>query len=169
MNAAATEDQVRLTAEGLKEALTDGGRAVCTVRSRATGKHVTVRLSAKKRAADGWVSRATIAGRVGIEDATAVFAEDTDLDWPECRIGSFYFASGEWRAEEDADPARVWAAEKLLYWALSGFDLDATAEIFLAAECVYCGRPLTDPESVERGIGPECFGRHTKSKMAERS
>jgi hypothetical protein len=167
VSAAATED--RLTSAGLKEALTEGGRAVCTVRSRVTGKHVTVRLSAKKRAADGWVSRATVAGRVGIGDATAIFAEDTDLEYPENRIGSFYFKSGEWRAEEDADPARVWAAEKLLYWALSGFDLDEYAEIFLAAECVYCGRPLTDPESVERGIGPECFGRSTKSKAVPRS
>jgi hypothetical protein len=33
--------------------------------------------------------------------------------------------------------------------------------------CGRCGRALTDPESIDRGIGPECFGRITASQHAQ--
>jgi len=29
-----------------------------------------------------------------------------------------------------------------------------------AADCSVCGRPLSDPTSVQMGIGPECFSQH---------
>lgn len=29
-----------------------------------------------------------------------------------------------------------------------------------AANCSICGRPLSDPTSVQMGIGPECFSKH---------
>jgi hypothetical protein len=32
--------------------------------------------------------------------------------------------------------------------------------------CGRCGRELTDPESIERGIGPECMKKQTKSRSA---
>lgn len=32
----------------------------------------------------------------------------------------------------------------------------AVSTIMLATHCVCCGRPLRDPESVTRGMGPEC-------------
>lgn len=31
--------------------------------------------------------------------------------------------------------------------------------------CSMCGRTLTDPVSIERGIGPECFGKATDAKV----
>lgn len=30
----------------------------------------------------------------------------------------------------------------------------------LATHCVYCGQPLRDPASIERGVGPECWEKH---------
>jgi len=36
----------------------------------------------------------------------------------------------------------------------------AVSTRLLASHCVFCHRPLRDPESVERGIGPECAGKH---------
>lgn len=30
--------------------------------------------------------------------------------------------------------------------------------------CTHCGRTLTDPESVKKGIGPECEGRAARGE-----
>lgn len=35
----------------------------------------------------------------------------------------------------------------------------ARAELFHEGRCCRCGRRLTTPESVERGLGPECFSK----------
>lgn len=149
--------------------LEDGGRLVATVRSRKSKKHVTVRLVAKQLAeGGGYVSRATLAGRVGMADADAVFVEDPGLAWDENMLGTFLPATGEWKPARGADPARVWAGYAVLRYALGVLDLEEQAEVFVACECTFCGRRLEDPESITRGVGPECFGRSTRSRPAER-
>lgn len=151
--------------ERVRHALEHGGRAVVTVRSWKSGKHVTIVLVARKRRPEGsgWVPRNTSAGRVGIGEADAIEARDPELEYPDNYVGRFYLDTGEWRAGKDADGARVWTAERVIAYALAGQDLQS--EVFLASQCSYCGKQLTDPESIERGIGPECYGKHTKSKM----
>lgn len=170
-----TEADDQLRAEGIpadrsriSNALFDGGRLIATVRSRRTRRHVTVRLTAKKREGEGWVSRARIEGRVGIDEASAIFADDPTEVWPDGRLGTFWTETGEWKPARDAEPNRCWAAFAVLRYGLGMLDLEEDAEVFLAAECSYCGKPLTDPESVKRGTGPECFGRSTRSRVAER-
>ena len=56
---------------------------------------------------------------------------------------------------EDADSAKAWR------W----FDANLQAgrvpeqlEVWHEGRCGRCGRALTVPESIERGIGPECVG-----------
>ena len=143
--------------------LNEGGRLLATVRSRATEQHVTVLLAAKKKGENGrFISRARIAGRVGIGEADAVFCDDPDGTW----LGT-YWIKGNWR-DGRGDPARAWAARAILRWVLEDYDLEEQAEVFIATECSYCGKRLTDPVSVERGVGPECFKRATGSKAAPR-
>jgi hypothetical protein len=162
-------EQIQAPPEMVRRAFEDGGRAVATVRSKKTGQHITIVLTARKRKqGGGYVSRGTIAGRVGIQDADVLEARDPDLEYPDNYIGRVYLDSGEWKPGRDADPSRAWTAQKVIAYGLGRFDLAAVADVFLASQCSYCGRPLTDPESIERGIGPECFGRHTKSRLAER-
>lgn len=147
----------------VKAALENGGRAVVTVRSHKTRKHVTVVFVARKRReSGGWVPRNTSAGRVGIGGADAIEARDPDLEYPNNYVGRFYLDTGEWRAGREADGARVYAAEKVIAYALAGQEL--SSEVFLATECSYCGHQLKDPVSIERGVGPECYGKHTGSK-----
>lgn len=167
----ATTPETAATPDRLKAALENGGRAVVSVRSKKTGAHVSVCFVAKKKEADGrgFVSRATIEGRVGLKAADVIFVDDPTLPWPDGKIGAFYLDTGEWKPAKAADPARVWAASKTFAWAHGSFALDEQAEVFIELSCCYCGKPLTDPVSVERGIGPECYGRHTGSKSAERS
>lgn len=159
------------TPDRLRAALEDGGRAVVSVRSKKTGEHVQIRLAAKKKNPDGrgYVSRGSIEGRVGTKEADVIFADDPTLEWPDNKVGSFDLRTGEWKDAKDADAARIWGAQKALFWALGRFPLDEQAEVFIERSCSYCGHPLRDPVSVERGIGPECYGRHTGSKSAARS
>lgn len=35
-------------------------------------------------------------------------------------------------------------------------DYDKTVEVLLSGKCARCGRTLTEPESIKRGIGPFC-------------
>lgn len=160
------QDQHGVQADGprIRKALEDGGRAVVTVRSRATGKHVTITLTARKRKPDGqgWVSRGTIEGRVGALAADVLEARDPQREYQENYIGRLYLDTGAWKAGKAADGARVWTAERVIAFAFGG-SLDH--DVFLATECSYCGKKLFDPQSVERGIGPECYGRHTSSRM----
>jgi hypothetical protein len=64
-------------------------------------------------------------------------------------------------------PLLVFAAKAALRYATTGDagnPKNGTIEVVEASLCGCCGRKLTDPVSIERGIGPECFGRVTKSK-----
>lgn len=40
----------------------------------------------------------------------------------------------------------------------------ASAYGMFTGKCGICGRPLTDPESVGRGIGPDCLGKLAVTK-----
>lgn len=161
------QNHVLASAERVREALEVGGRAALTIRSLRTGAHVKVTLVARKKreSGEGWVPRTHTAGRVGIGEATAIEARDPEREYPDNYVGRFYLDTGEWRAGRDADGARVWAAEKVIAYALAGAQL-ANSEVFLATQCAICGHKLDDPTSIERGIGPECYGRATGSRHA---
>lgn len=162
------ENAVLATAEMVAAALRDGGRAQVTIRSRETGQHVKVLLTARKRrdGGEGFLPRTSRAGRVGIQDATVIEARDPEQEYPDNYVGRLYLDSNEWRAGRGADAKRVWAAEKVLTYALGGYDLLRVADVFLATQCSSCGRKLDDPTSIERGIGPECYGQVTGSRHA---
>jgi hypothetical protein len=162
-------EQVEVTAERLRALLVDGGRATVSVRSHRTGDHVTLVLTARARDCAGrWVSRATRAGRVGMNDAACVEVRDPDLEYPDNYVGRWY-QDGGWRPGRTADRARSWAAEHVLTWATGGYDLAPFAEVFAATTCCVCGRKLRHPESVIDLIGPECKGRQTEGRQAART
>lgn len=157
----------------VRQALKVGGRAKVTVTSKATGKHLTVRIACKtKDGNDRWISRARLIGRVGFDDAIAVFCDADDLavqGW----AATLWTESNQWTEPNTVDDPRMrhyaWAARRVVQWALSGVgdpEFDEMASVELVAECSVCGRQLKDPESIGRGIGPECFGRATRSEHA---
>ena len=159
--------------EKVAEALRVGGRARVTVTSKASGKHLTVLLSCKKRDGDGrFISRARRAGRVGLADADILFADSGDFAF-DGYIARFEPATGEWRQPRSYTDPRgtdyLWAARAIMRVVVSDDEavlakFDEQAEVALASECCVCGKALTDPESIERGIGPECASRATKSE-----
>lgn len=163
----ALPETIAATPERVRAALEDGGKVELTVRSKATGEHVYVTLIARKRKpGGGYYARNTEAGRVGLGEADRVEVRDTNLDWPECRVGAYLPAKGRFYGDDGVDPARLWAGRNVFAWALGGHDLSALADVFVATRCARCSRKLKHPESVERMIGPECASKILKGKQA---
>lgn len=149
-----------------------------TVTDVGTDEHITVRFKAilDNRENNGqrpepsqnknWV-------RAPLARATHVFIEVPSAGgtYPD-KIGTFYPRTGRFFSDTAADPARVEAAILSAYWLEGGYDGlegafgDGIAQYDLQEEsyCGKCGRQLTDPVSIERGIGPECYGADTGSQ-----
>jgi hypothetical protein len=141
------------------------GRLVATVVSSRTGRHITVRLTCK-RPPIGPEKRWRVCP---FEEATRVFVDIPGAAFEAGESpGVFFVATGTFKSTRGADRARVWAALFALRVA-SGKEPSAKASIVQSTHCLHCGRELTDPESVERGIGPECFGKVTASRHQRRS
>lgn len=49
-----------------------------------------------------------------------------------------------------------WMFDLLPYWE-RGIDQYPYVEVRHEGRCGRCGRPLTDPDSIKRGFGPECI------------
>ena len=138
------------------------GGVVVTVKSKTTGEHITVKLNSRLKNDSG---RGKKWQPVGPCDATHIFFSVPNADragWDD-KIGTFYPKNGKFYEDSNADAARVWAAAAVMQW-LNG-DADETHATYQESnECGRCGRQLTDPVSIERGIGPECIGKMTGSQ-----
>jgi hypothetical protein len=73
------------------------------------------------------------------------------------RIGNKYKHSTKSRISDNAQSVKVFdfVLNKLISKNLPDF-----IEIWHEGKCCKCGRTLTTPESIQRGIGPECFRRN---------
>ena len=136
------------------------GRLTATVVSGKTGQHITVRFKSKIKdeEAGKWVNSP-------FAKATHVFIDTPmpDSSWGD-KIGTYYPDKGTFWQDKNADVARIFAARQVLLFA-GGLSLHPqVAEIKIASSCGRCGRQLTDPVSIDRGIGPECYGADTGSQ-----
>lgn len=66
--------------------------------------------------------------------------------------GNKYVVGRNSQASETAQKAAAWTMPRLV----TG-QLPATVEFRTSGTCGRCGRSLTNPESIDRGIGPECW------------
>lgn len=147
---------IELDADTRAQRMLHAGRVDVTVTSKVTGRHITIQFKAKRQAAPGSARRWE---SVGYDDATHLFISAGQHD----RVGTYYPRSGKFYEADHADPARVWAALNALAWIADGGEHDQ-AEFVEESHCGRCGRELTDPVSIERGIGPECYGKLTGSQ-----
>lgn len=135
------------------------GQLTLTITSKVTGEHITIKAVCKARIDNAWK-------RVPFAEATHVFCAVPSSSWGD-RVGTFRPQSGYFYADAAADPARVWAAVAAMKFACTG-EMHLKADYAEADRCGRCGRELTDPESIARGIGPECAGRLTSSTHERR-
>jgi len=138
------------------------GRLTVTFLS-PSGTHLTVTAKARK-APESEGARWT---RSNLAEASVVFFEVPNASggWND-RIAKFTRARG-FVPQPGADPARIWAAKQLVRYA-RGEVLPAGLVAYEECSCGRCGRALTDPVSIERGIGPECYGLITGSQHERR-
>lgn len=140
----------------------NAGNVVVTVKSKKTGEHITVKLASRFKNDSGRGKKWQPAGP---DKATHIFASVRNADragWDD-KIGTYYPNTGRFFEDHNTEAARVWAAAAALQWLCGNAD-ETHAEYFESNECGRCGRMLTDPVSIERGIGPECYGKMTGSQ-----
>lgn len=125
------------------------GNAYFTLRSKKTGARYTYRVSKPKpEDKDG--------GRLGTKWFVALLAG------PENTSDYVYLGmitAGAFRLTKASKMSITTTPVKAIAWTLqvlSAGRLPDDLEIWHSGRCGKCGRVLTVPESVERGIGPEC-------------
>lgn len=118
------------------------GNALFTLRSRKTGTRFTYHVRAKTDA------------REPIYFASVLTGPDNESDYRYAGLakpwGVVPTQGSKIRADAPSVRALDWALRML---AAGGHD---DLEVFHAGACGRCGRTLTDPVSIGRGLGPEC-------------
>ena len=121
------------------------GRAVFTV-TNPTGDHFTYRINRGKIGTyDAWVV-AYLSGPDNHNDYSYLGMLDSATGFIRATRGS--------KASEDTQVFRVARWAMRITWCR--WELPPGYKIEHAGRCGRCGRVLTTPESIERGIGPEC-------------
>jgi hypothetical protein len=143
------------------------GRLVATVVSKKSGKHITVGARAKHRVG------AKFRG-CDLSGAERIYLDVPSSDGAGGKEIGCLHLEGRWAGkimppwDEEFDRARLWAAMRVLDVALGReAPSDHLAEILEGKDCLMCGRELTDPESIARNIGPDCWKRATGTAAPE--
>ena len=130
------------------------GRLTVTFRS-PSGQHITLTAKCRAPQENGKWSASSYA------DARVIFIEvPNETGWND-KVGKV--TSRGFQPDPNADKARTFCAKMLLRY-VAGESLPPSLEAFEEDRCGRCGRVLTDPVSIERGIGPECYGKDTGSE-----
>ena len=132
------------------------GNATFTVVSKKTGKRFTYRMRAPKLTKDGEpvAKEATpvrfLSVMTGPDNTSSYAFAGSVFD------GAKFRASSKAKIAETAESVVgfKWVLENVL----NGSKADAV-EIWHSGHCGRCGRLLTTPESLTRGLGPECAGK----------
>ena len=132
------------------------GNARFTLRSLRTGARFTYRVRVKKADLE-----AGLAGGALTYFVETLRGPDNETDYRYLGVlrqpGQFWFTSA-------SQQHRGSASAQALVWALDAMRcgravLGNRLEVWHEGRCGRCGRALTVPESIGRGLGPECAGR----------
>lgn len=133
------------------------GRVTITFKS-PSGSHITVLAKCKAPVDGKWI-------QVPLASAKIIWLEVPNPERGKGiyndRIGKFTGSKG-FVPSDGADPARIYCAKALIAY-VRGHAVDGRLDIKVEDRCALCGHKLTDPESIDRGIGPECYGKATES------
>jgi hypothetical protein len=131
------------------------GRATVTIVSKATGTRFTYEVNRGKDPNTGEPS--------GIYFVSLLTDPDNERGFK--YFGHIFVKSGDFvhgkkaRITEDASGVRAWRWFYNQVIKMRQTPDEAKLEVWHEGRCAKCGRKLTVPESVERGIGPECWAR----------
>jgi hypothetical protein len=135
------------------------------------GRHVTVTIRTRARSGRGYTNAAL--GDDG--SRTSIKILGSTVGWIN-RHGDQYRLTLRTRRQEYRDAVRAVLAYAAGVPITGNVDHATVYRVQEAARCGRCFRTLTDPVSIDRGVGPECYGRDTGSEhvpsveaVAERS
>lgn len=125
-----------------------GGRATFTVLNRETGNRLTFKVKRKETDKGTLYFVGVLSGPDNTSDYTYLGTIFPD--------GSFRQTKGS-----QVGPGAVsYKGFKFIWERLrTGWELPEQVEFWHEGRCCKCGRVLTVPESIERGMGPECAGK----------
>jgi hypothetical protein len=153
--AASTGDQIAPPSAGTRAGrmlLAGGIEATATL---ADGRHVTVSIRTRKRSGRGWTNAA-----LGEADSrTNISILGSRVGWLNVDADGRLLLTLRTRREDAVAAVRAVLDHCAGMIATGGVD-----RVQEASRCGRCFRTLTDPVSIDRGIGPECFGRDTGSQ-----
>jgi Family of unknown function (DUF6011) len=134
-----------------------GGNARFTLRSLRTGVRHTYRVRVRKKD----VKVGTVGERLTYFVET-LRGPNNETDYRYTGVlrlpGTFWFtAASQQLRSAPSSMALLWFLDRMREDRANV--LGRLAEFWHEGRCGRCGRALTVPESVVRGIGPECFGR----------
>lgn len=128
-----------------------GGHGRFTLVSTSTGTRFTFRASTPREVREGRPTPIFLSLLRGPDNS----ADYTFLGtlWPDG-----YRHGARSRVTKDAPSAR--GLDWFMRTCLFGNDIPAGLEVWHEGSCCRCGRALTDPESIARGVGPVCAGKN---------
>lgn len=133
------------------------GRLTATMQSKRSGDHITITLSACAKLQNKWQ-------HVPFAEATHVFIAQGPGGYGAPKVGTYYPKTGKLYFNRGFDsPAWQFAVRHILHSACTGQQDTDLYTIQESNLCGKCGKELTDPVSIARGIGPTCYGASTES------
>lgn len=132
------------------------GRLKATITDE-NGQHLTVQFKCWKR---GDRRR-----NIPVYEAERIYISVPNQSWYGDKIGSIELATGMFWVDGAADSYRVTQAKKILSAAQGK---PVSDRIQHPGSCMICGKDLTDPVSIDRGIGPDCYQSATGSQHQEK-
>lgn len=121
------------------------GEVIFTIQNEATGNRFTYRVQKSEDGGIHFVGVLTGSDNMG------------DYSYLGCIKGDEFFRTKKSRIGADALSFKAfdWLWNKVQ----AGADLPKSVQIWHEGSCCRCGRRLTTPESVSKGIGPVCEGK----------
>lgn len=139
-----TSHQLTEPAQALKFLL--AGRAVVTIKSLKTGKHLTFKVKTVDKPTQGEAPSHFVALRGGSDDKKFTYLGFLK--------GGRQYVHGR-KSPIDQSDNRV-RAFRFVHARLLWNEMPPDCEIWHEGACGRCGRALTDPTSIASGVGPEC-------------
>lgn len=127
------------------------GNATCTMKSQVTGSHYTFKIWRFEKEGYNDLPKMWF---VSLLTAPEEYSYLGAIDEKDGKL-SFRLTKKS-SMKEDSTPIR---AMNFFLAFLNRGELAPRLDFYHESHCGRCGRPLTTPESIERGIGPECASK----------
>ena len=124
------------------------GKAALTIKNPVTGQHVKLKMRQRRDRSTGKPSPCYF--------LYVALLADGDLGYN--YAGAYFSDSGRFKLGSNVKVgSRLDINSRFLIRCISKPENLKDTEIEHAGKCCKCGRPLTHPESIRTGLGPECF------------